>query len=256
MQVHVNLHDLAVYLSVLLRISLVLFMTPTFSSVHVPANVKAVITFVIANLIYLVAGKQVAPLPFEPIALAEVVIAEIVFGLIMALSINMVFAAFEFAGELLSFQMGFGFAQLADPQSGVRIGFLSGWFQMVATLLLFSLNGHHFIIRAIVQSFQTIPVGGFNPLGVTLDRIVSLSASIFVIGIKISAPALIALLMTQVGFGLMSKFAPQVNILTTSMPVTIMLGFLFLSLSVSIWIPAMESYLAKLMQFLHLLVNR
>lgn len=247
---HLNPTEIAIYLSILLRMSLILFMTPMFSNAHIPATVKALTSFMLANIIFLLPHQHITPLPLEPLQLLQTVLGEIIFSLVISLSIHMFFAAFQFAGELISFQMGFGFAQVADPQSGIRIGFLSGWFQLIATMIFFGLNGHHLIIKAIAESFQTIPIGGFTLNASTYGKMISLFGYMFVIGIKISAPTMIALLFTQVGFGLFAKFAPQINILAASPPLTILLGFLFLSLSIYIWSNAMENYLGKLMQFL------
>jgi len=247
---HLNLTEAAIYLSILLRMSLILFMTPIFSSIHIPTSLKALISFTLANIIFLLPHQHIAPLTSDPLPLLQIVAGEIIFGLVVALSILIVFAAFQFAGELISFQMGFGFAQVADPQSGVQMGFLSGWFQLVATLIFMSLNGHHMVIKLIVETFRTIPIGGFVLTTDTYGKMVGLFSYLFVIGIKAAAPAMIALLFTQVALGLISKFAPQINILVASLPVTIALGFLFLSFSVTIWSEAMESFLGKLMQFL------
>ena len=255
MTFHLDLTEIAIYLSILLRMSLILFMTPIYSSIHVPAPLKALISITLANIIFILPHKHIAPLPFEPLQLFQVVLGEIIFGMIVSLAILMVFASFQFAGELISFQMGFGFAQVVDPLSGVQIGFLSGWLQMIATLLFFSLNGHHMLIKLIVESFQTIPIGGFVLSGAIFGKMISLLTYLFVIGLKIGAPVMIALLFTQIGFGLISKFSPQINIMASGFALTILLGFVFLSLSVSIWSNAMADYMAKLMHFLRSLMG-
>lgn len=255
MTFHLNLTEIAVYLSILLRISFVLFLTPVFSSTHVPHTMKALLSFVMAAIVFLLPHKHIAPLPLEPLPLLQVILAELILSIVVAFAILSVFAAYQFAGELISFQMGFGFAQVADPQSGIHIGFLSGWFQLVATMLFFSLNGHHMIIKAMVESFRTIPIGGFSLTPLVFGKIDWIYGHIFIMGIKMSAPVMIALLLTQVGFGLISKFAPQINILASSFPLTIMLGFLFLILTVSIWTTNIVDYMGKLVQFLHSLLG-
>lgn len=253
--VHINLTEISIFLSILLRITLVLFLTPIYSNIHIPSIIKAFLSFTIAAIVFLLPHGHILPLPLEPLALFLAVLGELLFAMIVSMAILMIFSAFQFAGELISFQMGFGFAQVADPQSGIRVGFLSGWFQTVATLIFFSLNGHHMLIKAIVESFRTVPIGGFTMSGATYGRVVSLFSYMFVIGIKIGAPAMIALLFTHIGFGLIAKFAPQINVMVVSLPLTIVLGFLALGFTVSIWTSSMQTYLARLMQFLHLLMG-
>lgn len=252
---HINITEVSIYLSILLRMSLILFMTPMFSNTHIPAPIKALVSFLLADIMFLLPHKNIAPLPLEPFELFRVVIGEVLFGMIVSFAILIIFAAFEFAGELISYQMGFGFAQMADPVSGIRIGFLSGWFQLVATMMFFALNGHHMLIKLIFESFQAVPIGGFVFSSALFAKMLALLNQLFVIGIKIAAPTMIVLLLTHVGFGLITKFAPQINIMSSGFGLNILLGFLFLGLSVSIWFTAMENYLGKLMQFLRIIMG-
>ena len=242
--------EVGIFLAILLRMSIVLFMTPVFSGSQVPMNVKALIALALANILYLPLHGTVPPLPFELAAMVKIVIGEVVFGIIVALSFLIIFAAFQFAGELMSFQMGFGMAQVVDPQSGTQTTVFSGLFQLIAVLIFLSLNGHHLVLKALVQSFATIPVGGFTVTSNTLSKLVLLSGQLFVIGIKMAAPVMAILLLTHVGLGLMSKFAPEINILIVSFPLTILLGVVFLGLSISIWGNAMQQYLENLFHFL------
>jgi len=248
---HIHFAEVGIYLAILLRISTVLFLIPIFSSAYVPGAIKSCLAIALATMVYFLPHQAVAPLNFDAAFLLPIVVGEIIFGMTIGLSILMVIGAFQFAGELISFQMGFGFAQVADPQSGNQMAFLSGWFQLLVTLILFALNGHHVILRALVESFRTIPVGGFILGANTFSHMFALSAQMLVIGIKVAAPVMAALLLTQVGLGLVSKFAPQINILAASFPLTIMLGFIFLGVSVSIWGNSVEFFLEKLFHFLH-----
>ncbi len=249
-ELHVNLREIAVFLAIMLRLSVVLFMMPVFTSIHYPNAAKIYTILALACLVYLLPHGMINPIPFEPAPLVKVVLWEVVFGLVMALAFPMIFGAFEFAGEMITFQMGFGFAQVADPQGGAQIMFLSGWFKLVSTLIFFSLNGHHVVLRAIMDSFHKIPIGGFVLDADIFGSIIGLSGQLFVIGIKIAAPIMVALLLTHVGMGILSKFAPQVNILTASFPLTIMLGFIFMGISVPIWAAAVATYLGMMMKVL------
>jgi flagellar biosynthetic protein FliR len=155
------------------------------------------------------------------------------------------------AGELISFQMGFGFAQSVDPQSGGSMMVLSRWYQIMATFIFFSLNGHHVLLSGIVESFRNIPMGGFSVSGTSFQHVLMLSREILVIGIKLSAPITVAILLSQLALGLASKYAPQINILATSFPVTILLGFMFMGITASLWAEVMGGYLGYLFRILN-----
>jgi len=242
--------DIGIYLAILLRVSIVLFMIPIFASPQVPGVIKVFISLALTGVLYFMLKGTVSPLPFELAGLVGIAVGEIIFGTIIALSFLVIFAAFQFAGELISFQMGFGIAQVIDPQSGAQMTVFSSWFQLVAVLMFFSLNGHHLVLSGLVDSFRTVPMGGFALTQATFTKVVLLSGRLFVIGIKMAAPIMAILFLTHVGLGLMSKFAPEINILIVSFPLTIVLGLLFLGLSITAWGSAMEHYLANLFHLL------
>ncbi len=241
-----NPTEISVFLAVLLRLSLCFFMIPLFSNAQLPAMVKTFTSLGLAVLLYPLVRDVVTPLPTDLPPLAWIAIGEILLGLVLSLSVMLLFSSFQLAGELISFQMGFGFALAADPQSGVTMMVLSRWFQITATLILFSLNGHHMILRAIVESFRSVPIGSFTATDVAFGKVMFLSAQLFVIGLKVAAPIMLAMLLIQVGLGLMAKFSPQVNLLATTAPLTILMGFALLVLCAAIWGSAMEGHLMKL----------
>lgn len=254
---HINPAELAVFLGILLRLSVMVFLLPIFSNTQVPAAFKACATIALTAMLYPILRKGVLPLQLDLLSLFSVILGEVIFGILFALSTAFIFAAFQMAGELISFEMGFGFAQVADPQNGAQTAIISMWFQLLAVLVLFSLNGHHILLSTIVQSFQTVPLGAFS-LDPSLHKSITvLSGNLFLIAIKMAAPVMIVLLLAQFGLGLMAKFAPQINILMTSFPITIILGILFMVFSLSIWGSSMEHSFSDLFNFLqHLIVRK
>ncbi len=247
---NVNMTEIAVFLAIFLRMSIVLFMIPVFRGSQLPGAIKAPLIVALSVMVYLLPHNSISPLSFHPAPLFGAVLGEMIFGMIMGLMVLLIFGAFQIAGELITFQMGFGFAQVADPQSGSQVTVISRFFQVVATLIFFGMNGHHVVIRAIVESYRTIPIGSFALTTNTYHDIVALSGRLFPIAIQLSAPITIALMLTHLALGLMSKFSPQLNIIATSFPLTILIGFALLALSVSLWEPGMEKLIGYLFQLL------
>ena len=232
---NVNITEIAILLSILLRLSIILFMLPIFSSAGVPSVLKALIVISFSIMLFPVVRQNIQPLPLELASLTAVVIGELIYGILFALSMLLIISAFQLAGELIGFEMGFGFSQTADPQTGARFSVLSVWTQLLAILVFLSINGHHVVLKILVDSFKTIPIGSFALDSGFFTRIILLSGMLFVIAMKLAAPVLAVLILTQIGLGLMSKFAPQINILATSFPLTIALGVLFFGLTLVFW---------------------
>jgi flagellar biosynthetic protein FliR len=252
---HIDINEIAIFFSILLRISLLLFMIPLFTGGQIPNMVKAGVSLALGAFFFPFLRSVVTPLPLEPVAFVLVVLGEILLAMVLSLSMLLVLAAFHLAGEIISVEMGLGFAQVVDPQGGAQVMVLSRWFNLLAVLLLFSFDGHHMIIQTIVESFRTIPMGGFFLKHLTYSRMVALSGYLFVIALKIAAPVLIVLMLMNVALGLIAKFSPQINILTTSFPLTIFLGLLFMGFSVSVWGAATGQFLMQLMEYLRVITG-
>jgi flagellar biosynthetic protein FliR len=110
------------------------------------------------------------------------------------------------------------------------------------------MNGHHTINSGIAESFRQILTGGFSTDTTMLHHLLTLSRQLLVIGIKLSAPITVTILISQLGLGLASKYAPQVNILASVFPLTILLGFLFIGISASLWGEVMGGYLGTMLR--------
>ncbi len=248
--IHVSVPEVALFLALVLRIGLILFLLPFFSGQQVPAMIKAGACFSISLLLYPSLKDVVQPVPLDMASLVMMVLAELIIGMLLALGCVLILAAFQHAGEVISFQMGLGFAQVADPQTGSQVTILSRWFNLLGLLLFFSLDGHHHLLRAMVGSFHTIPLGTGVLTPLNYERMIALSGEIFVIALKLAAPVMVVILLLQFGLGLMGKFAPQMNILMTSFPLSIMLGLLFLGFSVTVVGDVMSQSLGHMVRFL------
>ena len=235
LSLNVNINELAILLSILLRISIILFMLPIFSTAGVPTAVKALIVLSFSIMLFPVIRQNIKPLELDMASLASVIIGELIYGILFALSMLLIISAFQLAGELIGFEMGFGFSQTADPQTGAKFTVLSVLTQLIATMIFLSINGHHIILKILVDSFKTIPVGSFALDSGMFTKMLLLSGMLFILAVKLAAPVLAVLILTQVGLGLMSKFAPQINILAVSFPLTITLGMFFLGLTMIFW---------------------
>ncbi|MGQ9795379.1 flagellar biosynthetic protein FliR [Desulfosoma sp.] len=241
--------QIRIFLSVLLRFSLVLFLLPVFRTRQVPTSVKAWAVWALAVMTMPVTAPFVPPLPLEPVALLNVIFSELIYATLFALSMNIIYGAFHMAGQLISFQMGLGVAEVIDPQTGNHDVLLSRWLQILATLFFFSIEGHLVVLRTFMESFQAVPIGSFLPTHNILHHMLVLSGRLFVIALKIAAPIMASQLVVQAGFAVVTKFSPQIHILIVSFPITIGVGILFALLSLSEWAGFTANTLTELLKF-------
>jgi flagellar biosynthetic protein FliR len=231
---------------ILTRVSVILFLFPFFSSRVIPVLTKAGLALVITVILYPVTDMSPGAFPATAWGMARMVLSELIVGMILGLLVQMFFEGIRIMGQLVGFQTGFAITNILDPQSGMQVSILSNMAYLVAMVLFLLLNGHHILLGAMRESFQIIEVGSLNLNRQIFQRVMASSADMFVIAIKIGAPAIAALLFTKVAFGLITKLMPQMNIMIVAFPVQIVVGLLFFGVCLSVLLGSMEKYLGGL----------
>ena len=146
---------------------------------------------------------------------------------------------------MIGFQMGFAMINVMDPQTGTQVSIIDQIGYWVALLVFLSLNGHHTMITALGESFQLVDVGMVSLKGEFFSQMVKMSSDIFVVAVKIGAPAIAALLFTSAAFGISAKFAPQMNILIAAFPVKIIVGLIFFGVCLRIIVSMTQAFLVS-----------
>ena len=156
---------------------------------------------------------------------------EIAIGLVMGFIMQMVFSAVVVAGETLAMSMGLGFAMTVDPQNGVQVPVVSQLNVILGTLLYLAIDGHLLLLAALADSFGVIPIDAGGLDARTFSNLVGLGGQIFASALLLALPALTAVLMVNIAFGVITRAAPQLNIFAVGFPVTILVGIVFLMLA-------------------------
>lgn len=220
---------LAAFLWPLMRVSGFVLTAPIFGSslVATPVRIVFSITFTLFIMPHLP-----PPPPQDIFSLNSVVliVSELVIGLSMGFVVQMVFEAVIFAGQNLATLMGLGFAMMVDPQRGSSMPVISQYLVIVATLLFLSFDGHLMFLSAVFDSFIYLPIGQWYFDNDTWWVLAGLGGSLFYNGLLIALPAMVALLIVQLGFGIMSRAAPTMNLFAVGFPVSMLLGFIIIYL--------------------------
>ncbi|MBN1225618.1 MAG: flagellar biosynthetic protein FliR [Deltaproteobacteria bacterium] len=231
---------------IFIRISVVLFMLPFFSSRTIPVLSKAGLAFIITIIIFPVISYKLNEFPETTWGVVQLIISELLVGMILGLTVQVFFEAVSMMGQLVGFQTGFAIVNILDPQSGTQTSILSNMAYMVAMVLFLTLNGHYILLGAIRESFEIINVGSLSLNKRLFNVIMGVSAEMFVLAVKIGSPAIAALLLTKVLFGLITKLIPQMNIMIVAFPVQIVIGLIFFGISMIVLLMIMERYVGDL----------
>jgi len=134
--------------------------------------------------------------------------------------------------------MGFAIVNVIDPQSGMQIPLMGNLTQTVALLFYLAVNGHHYLLQAVAQSYQVIPVLGLKLGSGFYQSLFSIGAEMFVIALKVAAPLVVAILITDVAMGFIARTVPQMNVFIVGLPLKILIGLgcLLVMLPVYLWV--------------------
>jgi flagellar biosynthetic protein FliR len=165
---------------------------------------------------------------------------EVVVGGLSGFAATLAYTAIALGASLLDFQAGFSLASLYDQTFGTQGSVLERFYSAIAALLFFETDAHHLVIQALVQLFTVVPLGAFSLSKINPDLLAQLVASSFVIGIELVFPVLVALLLTDVALGVLSRVAPQFGIFQIGFQVKVALVFAAVALTMPLLLPRLH----------------
>ena len=212
----------ASYLWVLFRIASLLMTMPVLGTQLLPVRVRLYFALALTLLI----PPQVGEVPLlDALSLSTwIVIGEqILIGAAMGFSLQLLFQIHVLAGQIIAMQMGLGFASMNDPSTGISVAVVAQVFTMLVTLLFLAMNGHLVVLEVLAESFTTLPIG--ESLGrMDFQALVLRFSWVMAAAILIGLPAITALLIVNISFGVMMRAAPQLNIFSIGFPLTLVFG--------------------------------
>lgn len=228
------------FLVVTARVAGFMIGIPVFISAQTPGRVKTTLVFVSSLMLFPVMAKSISQVDFSPLPFFLLVLSEVLLGLLLGLVARLIFTAVEFGATVIGFQMGFASANVYDPQNQRQVELISQ-FQNVFTILMFlAINGHHIFLRTMVLSYDLLPPGQFDVSGEAMPYLMQLASHMFTLGVQLSAPVLVVLLLSGLILGILARVFPQLNVFMLSFPLNIGIGFVVISLTLN-----MESTLIR-----------
>ena len=216
---------------ILVRVLATLAALPIFGDRRIPMTTRIGLAAIIAGLLLPVVRIGQAEAPAHLIALAVLVTKEVAVGLIIGFVSLLIFQAMQYGGQIVGFQMGFAIVNVIDPQSQQQVSLIGEMQYLMAALLFLVLNGHHMLLAAMARSFELVPPFSVSPAPEMFGGLVGMTGEIFVIGVKIAAPAMAALLLTNVALSIVARTVPQMNIFIVGFPIGIAVGLAALAFS-------------------------
>lgn len=213
------------YMWPMFRIGGLVMTAPLFGSRPVPARIRLGLTLAISLVVVPLLDPAVPKIDALSPAGVLTVIQQVLIGVMMGFAFQLVVSAVITGGQIIALQMGLGFSLMVDPQNGAQAPVLSQLYVLMVLLIFLGLDGHLVMIEILTDSFHYMPVSEQGLVPDNLWQLVSWGSMIFSGAVGIALPAIASLLIVNMSFGVMTRAAPQLNIFAIGFPITMMLGF-------------------------------
>lgn len=172
-----------------------------------------------------------AKVPPDMIMMVAQIASEVFFGLGLGMIPLLIIVSVQTGAQLASTSMGFNASNLIDPTSGTMVSDLARILGDLAIIFFLLFEGHHIVFNAAAGLGGIIVPGTFLITKGGMEALVNQSAEIFTYAAMVSAPVIVALLVTQFVMGMISRAVPTINVFIISFPLTIAVGLIIILLS-------------------------
>ncbi len=222
-------HVLAFFLC-LARIGPLFVLAPLLSSRQVPARARSVVAVALAIGLSPIAARGLE-LPTDPWLIGGLVLKELLVGAAYAYAIGMLLAAVSMAGTYVDTLIGFSFGSLVDPVTGNQSTVLSQLYSLVAVMVFVAIGGDAWVLEGLSRTYDVVPLDAAPAIGSLVEGAQHAFVTLPVSAIEVCAPILLAVVLTDAAFGVVSRVMPQLNVFAVGFPAKVTVGLLLLGVS-------------------------
>lgn len=203
---------------------------PLFSSAVIPTQVKAFIAVAMGLAVYPFAAQSIT----VPVTLSSALlglIGELMVGLVMGFGATLLFVGVQYAAELIGQQAGLGLGAVFNPMLDTSTTELSQLYFFVAMLVFLAAGGDHALVQALLDSFQTVPLLGYEVTEGMVALMIDMMQTAMVVAIRVAGPTMLALLLSFLALGFVSRTVPQLNILSVGFPIKLAMALFIMAMT-------------------------
>jgi len=170
-------------------------------------------------------------------------ITETAMGLLLSLVVTTIFSAFQFAGFMQGFQMGYTVANVVDPLSQDQVSVLGQFLFFMGMLIFLAMDGHHLALQGLVESVRIVPPGTMALTGPAVEVLIRMLQATMIAGMQIALPVIGTIFLVDLGLGVMARAVPNMNVFMVGLPLKAAVGMIIILISFSLTGAVMEMYL-------------
>jgi len=223
-------NELVGFILVLARVTPLFVIAPLFSSQIIPPHVRGIIAVGISIGLAPIAlhGQHV---PSDALTLVGLVVEGLLVGLGFAFTLAVLMAGIESAGSVIDVLSGFSYGQLINPMNNQESAVIARFYSLVGTLIFLVIGGDAWTLKGLARTFQLVPLTSGPRLKSLVGGAEQVFATVFTSALEVAAPVLVALLITDVAFGVVSRVVPQLNVFAVGFPTKVAVALLVVGAS-------------------------
>ena len=233
------------WMLVFLRLSAFLLVLPFFSMANFPVTMRVAIGALGALLIAPVLPPSALG-KMDFLSLFGVMIQEVSIGLLLGFVSCMIFYAVELAGNFISTEMGLNLAAIFDPTSQQSSQMAGTILVFLATVVMFTLNLHHWLLLAFERTYTVLPPGGAHLNNTLFQTVVGDTSGIFTTALQVSAPVIAVSFVIALVFSVLSRAVPQMNVFSEMFGFRIVGGLIVFGFTLQLAAQYVANYLNRL----------
>lgn len=242
---------LGTLLLLFVRLSGVVAFAPFFTSTAIPVRAKAVFVLVVA---YLLAPLAAVLAPASAGISLPALAGELAVGMLYGLSLALLNEMLLFAGQIIGLQFSFSLVNLLDPASQIQTPLLGELMQLMGTLVLLAAGMDRILLDSLVRSLHAVPPGSFVFSAAVSAQLVSAASGVFMAALELAAPVLGATLIVEVAIAIVSRISPQLPVMSLTVPLKTITGYVVLIGSLALWPQFIESRFSALLDLAERLI--
>jgi flagellar biosynthesis protein FliR len=217
---------------VLARISPLFLLAPLFSSKMLPGRARGIAAVGLAiGIAPIAAAASSEKLPTDIWLLGGLMLKELLVGTAFAFALAALFAALTTAGNLLDTLIGFSFGALVDPVTGSSGGVLNQLYALFGVIIFIVINGDAWVIQGLARTYEAVPLVDAPAIGSLVEGAQVAFSGIFASALQVAAPVLLAVVLCDVAFGLVSRVVPSLNVFAVGFPAKVAVGLVLVGAS-------------------------
>ncbi|MFW5955499.1 MAG: flagellar biosynthetic protein FliR [Rhodothermales bacterium] len=251
----INPEYLAAVFLVFVRLSGLFVTAPFFSHRSVPVRVRIFLAVLLAHaLVGLISSDAIGAHTLTPVGMAVAVILEALTGILLGFAAQLIFWALQYAGEIMGFQMGLAMAHVFNPIDGTQSNTIGNILTLTFLIVFLLLDGHHHVLRAVVISFDVVPLAGAR-LAAGAPLLLQWMSDFFTTALRLAAPFMVTIFLVDVALGVFARMVPQADLFSLGLPVKLLAGILLLLVYTAYFFPLIPDLLAEILSYLRAMIE-